>query len=469
MRFFEFKITESKGIFGRIPDKDQYLHTDGRTAIFKGIVSRPDPADGGGQFESKEERDKDIETFEKNNNAKITWTNVPGNNLAYAVAIVQTSENQTEYWGRYFRLMKVSMISAWQNKDIPVGWKLQTSGATKMDRGLEPQSLIKTPKQFSGAQEVIDQVKANARDEDKEILAQALVDSSQGKMAVFPGQKEIETAIRDYFGEIMGPVAMMGGAVLGQAEDARNELAGGADWKDCKVIWPQDMNEPLIDSKFFAPNGKTIGISSKGGVGASASIVNLYNGLLRIADENDDGTYVGKNDNHKKFIAENQVAIDVIRTIQKNPAKKGPFELGVQFGLCSRELFEEATRYQQAGKVEFEGMSDEATKIVGNTKFNTKVIGFNVGNAITAALVKEVGNHVNNKTNFSDAALALLNNASIIQLYTKTKLQGDDVVVTNYNAVYPPKFSGRIGLDGGKNYYSTRIGGKFSFKFLKGA
>ena len=112
-------------------------------------------------------------------------------------------------------------------------------------------------------------------------------------------------------------------------------------------------------------------------------------------------------------------------------------------------------------------MSDEANKIVGNTKFNTKVIGFNVGNAITAALVKEVGNHVNNKTDFSDAALKLLNNASIIQLYTKTKLQGDDVVVTNYDAVYPPKFSGRIGLDGGKNYYSTRIGGKFSFKFLK--
>jgi hypothetical protein len=361
------------------------------------------------------------------------------------------------------------MISAWQNKDIPVGWKLQTSGATKMDRGLEPQSLIKTPKQFSGAQEVIDTVKANARDEDKEILAQALVDSSQGKMAVFPGQKEIETAIRDYFGEIMGPVAMMGGAVLGQAEDARNELAGGADWKDCKVIWPQSPNEPLIDSKFFAPNGQTVGISSKGGVGASASIVNLYNGLLRIADEKDDGTYVGKNPEHKKFIAENQVAIDVIRTIQKNSAKKGPFELGVQFGLCSRELFEEATRYQQAGKVEFEGMSDEANKIVGNTKFNTKVIGFNVGNAITAALVKEVGNHVNNKTNFSDAALSLLNNASIIQLYTKTKTQGDDVVVTNYDAVYPPKFSGRIGLDGGKNYYSTRIGGKFSFKFLKGA
>ena len=267
----------------------------------------------------------------------------------------------------------------------------------------------------------------------------------------------------------MGPVAMMGGAVLGQAEDARNELAGGADWKDCKVIWPQSPNEPLIDSKFFAPNGQTVGISSKGGVGASASIVNLYNGLLRIADENDDGTYVGKNAEHKKFIAENQVAIDVIRTIQKNSAKKGPFELGVQFGLCSRELFEEATRYQQAGKVEFEGMSDEANKIVGNTKFNTKVIGFNVGNAITAALVKEVGNHVNNKTDFSDAALKLLNNASIIQLYTKTKLQGDDVVVTNYDAVYPPKFSGRIGLDGGKNYYSTRIGGKFSFKFLKGA
>ena len=82
----------------------------------------------------------------------------------------------------------------------------------------------------------------------------------------------------------MGPVAMMGGAVTGQAEDARQELGGGAEWKDMSIRWPQGMNEPLVDSKFFAPNGTEIGISSKGGVGASASVKNLHDGIVKATD-----------------------------------------------------------------------------------------------------------------------------------------------------------------------------------------
>ena len=51
MRFFEFKITESKGIFGRVPG-DPYVHPDGRKAIFKQVIGLPDMTQGGGQFES---------------------------------------------------------------------------------------------------------------------------------------------------------------------------------------------------------------------------------------------------------------------------------------------------------------------------------------------------------------------------------------------------------------------------------
>ena len=93
--------------------------------------------------------------------------------------------------------------------------------------------------------------------------------------------------------------------------------------------------------------------------------------------------------------------------------------------------------------------------------------GFNTGYALTSALAKRVAIEVNKNPEFSKGAIALLNTASIIQLYTKVGKKENDVVVTGYDAVYPPNFTGTIGLDGGKNYYSARIGGKFSFKFLK--
>ena len=61
-------------------------------------------------------------------------------------------------------------------------------------------------------------------------------------------------------------------------------------------------------------------------------------------------------------------------------------------------------------------------------------------------------------------AIALLNTASIIQLYTKVGVKGEDVMVTSYDAVYPPNFSGTVLLDGSKTITVPRVGGKFAFR-----
>ena len=66
---------------------------------------------------------------------------------------------------------------------------------------------------------------------------------------------------------------------------------------------------------------------------------------------------------------------------------------------------------------------------------------------------------------FTKGALALLNTASIVQLYTKVGKKGDTVAVTSYEAVYPPNFKGTILLDNGKTYYGGVPKGKFAFKF----
>lgn len=465
MRFSEFKqvikIVESKGLFGRIPD-DPYVKDDGSKAVFKSIIGMPDMQQGGGQFPSVEERDEAIAEFEKNFNGEIEWTNKPdAGSLAFGIAELHSADgDKTMYWGRYFRIMKANMMSAWPNASVPQGWKLATKGAAKMDQGLEPQALIKTNNLFKGPESVIRAVGQNSKPDNKDMLVKALEDSANGQLAVFPGQREIETAIRDYFGEIMGPVAMMGGAVTGQAEDARQELGGGAEWKDMSIRWPQGMNEPLVDSKFFAPNGTEIGISSKGGVGASASVKNLHDGIVKATGSS--------KPEDKKLLTEHEYVVDIVTTIQKESSKDGPFALGEKFGLTTPQLRDEVIQYQKNGKKEMTDVSEEAAKLMQGINFSpTNTVGFNTGNAITSAVAKKVAQHVNSDKRFSQGALALLNNASIIQLYTKTGVKGDDVSVKGYQAVYPPNFQGTIGLDGGKNYYSSRIGGKFAFKFLK--
>jgi hypothetical protein len=82
-----------------------------------------------------------------------------------------------------------------------------------------------------------------------------------------------------------------------------------------------------------------------------------------------------------------------------------------------------------------------------------------------AAAAKTVANAVNMNEDFSQGALALLNQSSIVQIYTKMAKKGDDAVLQGFTAVYPPNFEGHIMMDGGKNYYSSRIGGKLAFFF----
>jgi hypothetical protein len=43
--------------------------------------------------------------------------------------------------------------------------------------------------------------------------------------------------------------------------------------------------------------------------------------------------------------------------------------------------------------------------------------------------------------------------------------KGDDAVLTDFKSVYPPNFEGELKVDGGKNYYSSRVGGKMAFYF----
>ena len=461
MRFYQFKnIAESKGVFGRKAG-DPYVNSSGVTGQFISVEAYP-PVSEGGKFDSIEARDEAIKTYEENRKIKIEFVNaatMAKRGLAFGVAVIRTSDGQDIYFGKYLTQVGADLMGAWKNNELPDGWKLATKGAQKLETGLDPQTLIGTPNFFKGPQSIINHVSRKAPPESKDILTNALKTSAEGKYAVFPGQREQLTAIRDYFGEIMGPVAMMGGAVTGNAiQQAQKDLAGGAAWQDLDIFWPQSMNYNLADSIFKAPDGKDILISSKGGSGAAASSKNLHDSLEKARGN----TGFPKND---ELLKELDFIPDIIDTIAQQPAKNAPYILGVKFGLSTEKLQAEANRLMKEGGSSLEGLSKEASDLMAGVNFDTTSQGFNIGYALTSALAKKVANHVNADPRFSKEAIALLNTASIIQLYTKVGVKGEDVMVTSYDAVYPPNFSGTVLLDGSKNYYSSRVGGKFAFRF----
>jgi len=462
MRFSDFKlvenkfINEAKGIFGRQAG-DRFVHGDGREYSIVEVVAYPDPQTQ--KFETPEARDEAIKQFqEEHGNIEIEWVNRPAANmLAFGIAVLEDKDAGHVYWGKYLQFTKFDMLGTWANNQIPPGWNLATKGAQKLQAGYDPQNLIKTEQKFTGVESVIKTVESNSPDEMRGTFTEALKDLAQGTMPPpFSGLYEQMPAIRDYFGEIMQPVALMGGVITGQAEEARQVLADGANWRDCQVYWPMSMNAALCDSFMIAPNGQEIGISSKGGSGAKASAKNLYDAYKKAEKEG-----------NAELLQTADYTIKICTIIAEESAKTGPIKLGEYLGIkgFDQELQAEIDKYMAEGKGDLEGISAKAQSALEPYNVQLTTQGFNAGYALLSAVAKTCAATINQNPEFTKGALALLNQSSIIQIYTTMGKRGDDAVLSGFRAVYPPNFEGTLKVDGGKNYYSSRVGGKMAFYF----
>jgi hypothetical protein len=444
------KLLEAKGIMGRVVG-DRFQRGDD-TLEFSGVVTYPQDRE---TFDDSAERDSFVADIEQQLNAQIEWTNAPNSgSLAFAIAELTDPalNDKPTFWGRYFRKAGADMMGKWGNSQVPAGWKLQKAGALKLDIGIDPQHLIKNENLYNGIDEVISTVAKNSQGHEiQQELLNGLTSIKNREHPVFEGQIKNLPALRDYFGEIMGPVALMAGMVGGQAEDARQELMNGAEWSSYGVKWPQEMNFALVDSIFVGPDGTEVGISSKGGSGARASAKNIADAIAKASNE---------------LKQAHAFTVQVLNIIQENSAAQGPFRLAEFLGVLPTGLEKEILTYAKEGKTDYEGLSSAAQELFTYGTPRQDVPGFNTGYALVALLAKKVAKLINENPGFGPGCLAFLNQSSIVQLYCKMGKQGENARVTGWDAVYPPNFQGTVVLDGSKNYYSSRIGGKFAFGFV---
>jgi hypothetical protein len=441
-------LTEARGLFARQAGEQFYNQELNQSATLLSIDTYPDQ----GRFDSAESMQDQIEELEQEL-GQIEWVNTSTGNQAFAIAKFELDDGTPMHWGRYFRDITSSMLGKWPSKAYPVGWRSGLATAVKAKRGLQPTDLIGTDGLLT-AKQAINLVSQNAPPEDRDRLIEALNSIQQGRLPVFENMAEDAAAVRDYFGEIMAPLALINRLVGGQAEEAQSLLLGDQKWSDCQISWPQDESNPLIDSALHAPNGEVVGISSKGGSGASSSIVNVYQAIDQARK------------NQPKLIKQFSSAVDIIETIKNNSAIDAPLILAQKLGIISENTRRRVPQLIDMNIQKPEGQfTKKELELITKRKFKFDHPSFNGGAALLASIAAEVTSLINQDPLFARAIKAFMNQSSTVQINLFTSVRGKDVHVTRIEAIYPPNFQGQFLIQHEKNYTATeKPRGKLTLK-----
>lgn len=475
MRYSEFKIVEASGIFNRTAGQMFKNADTGHELEFVKVVAYPSDAT---QFQTVEDRDAAVEQVNKENIKTIQWTNnATARALAFGLAYMLDKEsdyyknapdsNKPEYtdvFGRYFEQVKLAGLPANWNSKYMMGYKVQIGASTKLDAGLMPQDILGLEeKRYKGNDQLMKDIRVNLKDKPN-VLA-GFEEMAQGKLpALFPDQREMGPAIRDYAGEILQPIAIIAGADVGEGiRAAKADLIPNEDWADLELYWPSGKNHALVDSEFVRADGLTIGISSKGKKGADASMKNVMDAINKARLSN------------PALLDSHAEVVEICQMVDKFDAEQGPLQIAKKIGLIKEETVKQilALPFKGGGVKNAVKLSMDDITELNNPEVMTvfKSFGakfdhpnYNLYFHLVANTAKMVAQELNKDQSFGEGMMAFMQQASIVQVYTQIANKGNDVAVTSFNSVYPPKFTGTILVNGSKNYASTKIFGKLAFK-----
>lgn len=347
----------------------------------------------------------------------------------------------------------------WQTSDIPGGFSQVSARGAKEKIGYKPSDVLtqfksQTPNSIA-----------------KQVYNKFGVDSPIGKaMQIFmqadsfpviiPGEGIDFAAFRDYFCEMLQPIALMKNMpVQGNAGQAAEVFLGG-DYSDCVVSFNEGVSGALYDSLMVAPNGKQIKLSSKGAKGAMASVINLLKsaqelnaaGLGRVVDQYED-------------------VMEILKIIDNGDHYTGPLKLAERLDLITPQesnIVMSLRNVPQATPVEDIPQLTKNLRQLYRDRTAANPDAVIPLEHMVSSIAYKVVNTINTTTNFSDAAADILNNSAFVQMYTEAAKKGNDIILKGFKTVWPSKLFTEVTLEAQKSYSSTASsGGKLVFNINK--
>ena len=447
-------LLESTGLAGRKPG-DIFKNNQDQELTFNSIEFVPSE---GGKL-NPEDLNKALLSLPKT----ISWQNLKtAKTGGFAIATFDSESGPVQY-GFYKDNIKADKTDNYIPNQVG-DYRFAGKAAAKIQAGLTPQDLLSKRDNLTSA-DIISQLEENPKlgpDNSLTVLAKRIAAGEEFPLS-FPIPEGVSfTAFRDYFCEILQPIALQTGQYTGNAGEAAEIFLGGS-FSDTLISFDAAKNAGLSDSILTNSEGKYIKVSTKGGKGAQASAKNLIDAVNEL-----NGTPAGRD-----LLEKYSESIELMKEIQRQGQVKAPLYLGVKYGIITQDEADTILRLRNVLKpinlddIEKMNLGDNLTKLAkGRDTENPESV--NLYYHLLASVATLAAIEVNDKTDFSDAAADILNNGALVQVYTKAKQEKDNWVLQSFDTVYPGESIKGVYLSASKNYFSTGIKGNFTFKIDKG-
>lgn len=391
--------------------------------------------------------------------SEIHWANSQGTNKAFGIARFIDANNKDYLVGRWFQKISPNRSDNRFKNDLPGEFKYQSRAAQKEASPYKPTDVL-TELKNNTAESILKQVINKFGANSDEVVALKTYIASNSAKVDLPRGNINPDGFRDYFCEMIQPIALvMGKPIAGNADEAADIFLGAGGYGDCVISFQEGVSGGLYDSLLVNPLGKQIKLSTKGGNGAKASVVNLIKSVNDLK---------GKPQGNK-LLNKYKEAIAVLDIIQKGGHTDGALNLGVLYGIIKSD------EKNQVKALKNLGPQDDVMSVITSKNLQDLYKGRKARNMdviipiehMLSAIAYKVANHVNDKTNFGEAASSILNHSALVQMYT-TLTSTDDTLTISFNAKWPAESVTDVLLRADKTYMSTQGKGNFVFEVLKG-
>ena len=452
-------LIESRGLGARRSGEEFVSNTNPDDKIYVNSVQFY--PQGRLSYESYEEMSAELKSLVTNlGNAYVDLIGSFGpKDLAFGIATFDRPDGSKLVFVKPFKTVKPDPTqNQWDNqKGIP-GFKYNSKAAAKTQAGMMPQDILTEMDNISPA-DIVRQVAVKFGDDSPLTNVARAIASGQKLPFTIPSDSSLSfTAFRDYFCELLHPIALQTGNYTGNAGDAASNFLGVGGFAGTTINFGTDKTEGLSDSILIAPDGKKIKVSSKGAKGATASVSNIIDAVkdLEIANP--------------KLISKHEEVIEILKEVKRSGQAGAPIYLGLKYKVIDESDIDDIKRFK-----DMPPMPLEKGKLLGSKKLQKLIAGRGTDNPgsvnmyfhTIAAIAHTVAAHVNDSTNFSQAASEILNNGALIQVYTKASEGAETWTLTGFDTVWPSNTVTGVSFSAGKTYYSTGIKGNFTFKILR--
>jgi hypothetical protein len=462
-------VTEGVGLSNRQPG-DLFKNPEGDVIVFQRLDYYPE---NGGNYRDLTDAEEAVQQVADSVGIapeQIKWTNQPparrqlagegGGYAGFGIAtFVDQATNKPYYLGRWFKNISPNRVqNNFAHEYIPGGFKFASKAGAKENTGYKPSEVL-TQFQDNTPETIMEQIVTKFGEGSAEVIATATFMQASKFPVSFPKGTINFTAFRDYFCEMLQPCALvMGKKIKGNAQEAATVFFGpGSGYGDATISFNNNVTGGLYDSLLVSPDGKQIKLSSKGKSGANASVVNLLKSIqeLQVAPKG------------KKLLEKHKEVVEILKIIHNGGHAAGALNLAIEYKLITPDEASEIMTLTDKGprdEIRFKNKNLNTLYQSRKPRDWSKVVPFE---HMLSVIAYRVADHVNENTNFGQAASEILNHSALVQMYTEATESVDTITITGFRAVYPSDTVSGVLLDASKAYMSTQGKGNFTFKILK--